>query len=171
MTEDGRDYTDEAVESWERLRKLDLSRFAVGMRVMRLSNLLRAALDQSLDASGFAVLGDYEVLSALRRAGVALLPSEIADRCLLTRAGVTGRLIRLEGQDFIRRERSGSDSRNVHVSLTARGRKATDRALDRIVEQETELLSPLSDAQVEQLSRLLRLITVHEDPAPNPSED
>lgn len=165
MDDDGRDYTDDAMLNWARLRDLDLSRFAVGMRLMRLSNILRSRLDDSLTASGFAVLGDYEVLSALRRAAVPLLPSDIADRCLLTRAGVTGRLIRLEGQGFIRRDRSGADSRNVLVSLTARGRKATDRALDRIIEQEAELLDPLSDDQVTQLAELLRLITIHEDPA------
>ena len=133
MAEKNLDYTDEAVASWSGLRDdVDLSLFAVGMRIMRLSAALRSALDDAIASSGFTVLGDYEVLSVLRRAGEPTLPSDIASRLRMTRAGVTGRLIRLETAGLLRRDRSGDDSRNVLVSLTARGRKATDRAFDEI---------------------------------------
>lgn len=161
----GQDYTDAAVENWRALRTdVDLSRFEVGMRIMRLSTIMRATLDETIAAAGFSVLGDYEVAAMLRRSHNAMLPSDIADRLRLTRAGVTGRLNRLERQKFVRRTKSGDDSRNVFVTLTERGRRATDRAFDARIACEHELFGPLTADELAQLAALLKLIAVHEDP-------
>jgi len=54
---------------------------------MRLASVLEEQLDEELAAAGFAVLGDHDVMSVLRRAGHPLLPGEIADLLRMTRAG------------------------------------------------------------------------------------
>ncbi len=110
------------------------------------------------------MLGDYDVMSVLRRAGRPLLPSDIADLLLMTRAGITGRLKRLESAGFLRRQRSDDDSRNVLVSLTARGRTATDRAFARVVACEDELFGELSAAEVAALGRALGKLGAQLDP-------
>lgn len=159
------DYAEAAAARWHGLRgDIDLSRYLIGMRVMRLAKVLEAKLDEELAAAGFTVLGDYDVMSVLRRAGRPLLPSDIADLLLMTRAGITGRLKRLESAGFLRRQRSDDDSRNVLVSLTARGRTATDRAFARVVACEDELFSELSATEVAALGRALGKLGAQLDP-------
>ena len=114
--------------------------------------------------AGFTVLGDYDVMSVLRRAGRPPLPSEIADLLRMTRAGITGRLKRLESAGFVRRQRSDEDSRNVLVSLTARGRTVIDRAFDRVVACEHELFADLSATDVAVLGRVLGKLGAQHDP-------
>lgn len=160
------DFAEAAADNWSKLRDdVDLSRFVVGMRIMRLSAVLRSTLDEALAASGFAVLGDYEVMATLRRAGGRMLPSDIADDLRMTRAGITGRLDRLERRGFVERERSGDDLRNVVVKITTKGRRATDRAFDQVLACEAEMFASLSDRDVADLARLLRQVAIEHDPA------
>lgn len=163
---DGSDYAAGAAASWQRIHDdLELSRYVVAMRIMRLSNVVQAKLDAELLTAGFAVMGDYDVMSALRRAGQPLLPSDIADLLRMTRAGITGRLKRLEAAGFVERQRSDGDSRNVLVSPTARGRAATDKAFGRVVAAEDDIFGELSSSDVAQLGRILAKLGARHDPA------
>jgi DNA-binding MarR family transcriptional regulator len=160
------DHAADAAANWQRLHgDIDLSRYLVAMRIMRLSSVLQTKLDRELVAAGFTVLGDYDVMSTLRRAGGPLLPSDIADRLRMTRAGITGRLKRLEAAGFVERQRSDNDSRNVLVCLTTRGRTATDRAFDRVVACEDDMFGELSPADVAKLGRILAKLGADHDPA------
>lgn len=160
------DYAVSAAASWQRIHGyIDLSRYLIAMRIMRLSDVLRAKLDTELESAGFTVLGDYDVMSTLRRAGRPLLPSDIADLLRMTRAGITGRLNRLEAAGFVERERSDDDSRNVLVRLTTRGRTATDRGFEQVVACEDEMFGDLSSADAAKLGRLLAKVGARHDPA------
>ena len=160
------DYAAEAAASWQRIHgDVDLSRYLVAMRIMRLSNALQTKLDHELVGAGFTVLGDYDVMSMLRRSGGPLLPSDIADALRMTRAGITGRLKRLEAAGFVERHRSDDDSRNVLVSLTARGRAATDQAFQRVIACEDDMFGALSRADIATLGRLLAKLGAHHDAA------
>ena len=117
------------------------------MRILRIATIMKSDIEARITRLGFTVFGDYEVLSAVRRAPRQLLPSEIAGRLMLTRAGVTGRLDRLEGQGLVERQRSGADARNVLVRLTPKGRRLTDKAMNEIVTCQNELFSGLSDIE------------------------
>lgn len=160
------DYAAAAAAGWRGIHDdLELSRYLIAMRIMRLSNVVQTKLDAELVSVGFAVMGDYDVMSALRRAGRPLLPSDIADLLRMTRAGITGRLKRLETAGFVERHRSDDDSRNVHVSPTARGRAATDRAFARVVACEDEIFAELSSSDVAHLDRILAKLGALHDPA------
>ena len=158
------DYAADAAASWLRIHgDLDLSRYLVAMRIMRLSNIVQDKLDAELVTAGFAVMGDYDVMSALRRAERPLLPSDIADLLRMTRAGITGRLKRLETSGLVERHRSDDDSRNVLVSATARGRAAADRGFARVVACEDEILAELSSSDVAHLGRILAKLGAQHD--------
>lgn len=160
------DYAARAAASWHGIHSdLELSRYMIAMRIMRLSNVVQTSLDEELFGVGFAVMGDYDVMSVLRRAGRPLLPSDIADRLRMTRAGITGRLKRLEAAGYVERHRSDGDSRNVLVSPTARGRVVTDRAFARVVASENEIFGQLSTADVAHLDRILAKLGAQHDPA------
>jgi DNA-binding MarR family transcriptional regulator len=72
------------------------------------------------------------VLAALRRSGrpYTLTSSALARTVMMSRAGMTGRLDRLEEQGLIARAPDADDRRSFRISLTARGRRTVDAAVD-----------------------------------------
>ena len=102
--------------------------------------------------------GDFDVLSALRRAGAPYerSPSEIAEHTMVTSGAVSKRLDRLEGAGLVRRRASDADGRGRVVALTDAGRDVIDRAFAEHVANEERLLSAFSGAQRAALESLLR---------------
>ena len=67
-------------------------------------------------------LAQMDVLSALARTdGENISCSEIAERTLITKGGITGILDRLEARGLVRRFPSSDDRRSVLVRLSAKG--------------------------------------------------
>ena len=67
-------------------------------------------------------LAQMDVLSALARTdGDSISCSEIAERTLITKGGITGILDRLEARALVRRFPSSDDRRSVLVRLSAKG--------------------------------------------------
>jgi MarR family 2-MHQ and catechol resistance regulon transcriptional repressor len=67
-------------------------------------------------------LAQVDVLTVLADAGEASLTcSEIAEKTLITKGGITGILDRLEARGFIKRMPSRDDRRSVLVRLSAKG--------------------------------------------------
>ncbi|KAA5838291.1 MarR family transcriptional regulator [Saccharopolyspora hirsuta] len=133
---------------------LDVSPIDVIGRVRRLN-----ALTNQLDDAAFAEVGlsrmEFEVLSALRRAGGGLRPSQLTRETLSSGAATTKRLARLEGEGLISRTASQRDRREVDVRLTERGRELIDRLFPVQLERERQLLAPLRADEREQLGVLL----------------
>jgi DNA-binding MarR family transcriptional regulator len=71
-------------------------------------------------ATGLA-LADFDVLAQLARAGGELRMTELADRALISRSGMTRRVARLVEEGLVRRADSDSDGRGVVVALTEAG--------------------------------------------------
>src|SRR5712672_4134442 len=67
-------------------------------------------------------LAQMDVLSALARTdGESISCSEIAERTLITKRGITGILDRLEARGLVKRIPSSDDRRSVLVRLSAKG--------------------------------------------------
>ena len=67
-------------------------------------------------------LAQVDVLTALARAhGNSLNCSEIAEKTLITKGGITGILDRLEARGLVKRIHSREDRRSVLIQLTAKG--------------------------------------------------
>lgn len=66
-------------------------------------------------------LADFDVLAQLARAGGKLRMTELADRALISRSGMTRRVANLVGQGLVARAATETDARGVLVSLTDAG--------------------------------------------------
>lgn len=154
------DRVDAIVEQWSRERP-DLPTEAMGIfgRLGRVAILLEAAINATFDRHGLQ-RGEFDVLAALRRSGAPfeLNPSVLAETMMLSRAGMTGRLDRLESAGLVRRIADSADRRSVRVALTPSGRSLVDIVVADHVENEERLLSALAAKDRRELDRLSRLL-------------
>ncbi|MEV4648996.1 MarR family transcriptional regulator [Saccharopolyspora sp. NPDC049357] len=142
-------------DQWrERYPDLDLSPIEVIGRVRRLAALTDQRHDAVLDDLRLSRT-ELEVLSALRRTGGGLRPSQLTKEMLSSGAATTKRLARLEEEGLITRSTSARDRREVDVRLTDRGRQIMDRVFPAQLEREQALLEPLSEAERARLGELL----------------
>ncbi|WP_433043614.1 MarR family winged helix-turn-helix transcriptional regulator [Dactylosporangium sp. CS-033363] len=140
------DDVDRIIAQWQRERPdLDLAAMATLGRLGRLFGLLGRAVDATF-AEHDLQRGEYDVLAALRRAGApyALTPSALADTLMLSRAGMTNRLDRLETAGLIERQANRADRRSLRVALTPPGLALVDAVTTEHVANESRLLSALS---------------------------
>ncbi|HWX38021.1 MAG TPA: MarR family transcriptional regulator [Candidatus Sulfotelmatobacter sp.] len=96
----------------------------------------------------------YALMLALRGLPVALEPSirELAERMQLRHHSVVELVDRLERRQFLRRERSRNDRRQVILHLTNRG----ERILTRLAKQRILELRTAAPALVESLTDVIR---------------
>jgi DNA-binding MarR family transcriptional regulator len=84
------------------------------------ATLLRRLETDLAEATGLA-LADFDVLAQLANAGGVLRMTELADRALISRSGMTRRVTRLVDEGLVRRANTDADRRGVVVSLTNAG--------------------------------------------------
>lgn len=152
------DEVDEMLAQWgEERPDLDSSGMAVVLRIFSLAGTLSERLKSLLATTELAPF-EYDVLSALRRAGrEGATPKTLCRSAQLTSGAMTHRLDRLEDRRLVRRRRDREDRRSVTVVLTARGKKVVDAILGARMRDAAESLSALSNAQRRELARLLSL--------------
>ena len=96
------------------------------------------------------------VLGALLIAGPVLNPSRLKALVMQSPGGLTKTLRRLEESGFVRRQSDPTDRRALLVVLTAKGRRAAERAHAAVDTYYDDLLAGLTTQQREQLTDLLR---------------
>ncbi|HEY8727527.1 MAG TPA: MarR family transcriptional regulator [Gaiellaceae bacterium] len=84
------------------------------------ATLLRRLEVDLAQATGLA-LADFDVLAQLANAGGELRMTELADRALISRSGMTRRVARLVDEGLVRRANVDADRRGVVVALTDAG--------------------------------------------------
>ena len=84
------------------------------------ASLLRR-LDTDLQQATGLALADFDVLAQLAQAHGALRMTELADRALVSRSGMSRRVARLVDEGLLRRDKAGTDGRGVVVALTEAG--------------------------------------------------
>lgn len=107
------------------------------------------------------VRGTFDVLSALRRAGLpfSLTPKQLAESLMLSGAGMTSRLDRLEQLHLVARLPEPNDRRSLKIQLTQKGVKLIDEVIPQIVAAQWQLVSALGDRDTATLVDLLRRLT------------
>ena len=153
-----RDFTDRLLERWSAIQPdLDMRDLHV---TARLSRLGRYVADREEEAFGRFGLnrGEVGVLSSLRIVGPPhrLSPTRLGKGLMLSSAGVTSRLDRLERRGLVTRLPDPDDRRGVIVELTDRGLELVDAAVAANIESDRQLLERLSPAQVDSLVGILR---------------
>jgi DNA-binding MarR family transcriptional regulator len=152
-----REMLDDTLTSWERERpELDLGAMATVLRMGQLMNAALRAIDDVFGPYGITV-GEFDVLAALRRGGdgTVLTPTTLARVAMVSPAGMTNRLNRLEAAGLITRRPDPDDRRGSLVGLTEQGRDIADRAVGDLVAAENEIFAVLGDAEHRRFDRVL----------------
>src|SRR5439155_20446889 len=88
---------------------------------LRAHATLMRRLDTDLEGKTGLALADFDVLAQLAEAHGELRMTELADRALISRSGMSRRVARLVDEGLVRRDRAGADARGVVVTLTDAG--------------------------------------------------
>jgi len=89
--------------------------------MLRAHATLMRRLDTDLERETGLALADFDVLAQLAEAHGELRMTELADRALISRSGMSRRVTRLVDEGLVRRDRAGADARGVVVTLTEAG--------------------------------------------------
>jgi DNA-binding MarR family transcriptional regulator len=125
------DPIDVILEQWRQERPdLDLTPMSVFGRIGVLARVLEARTEKVFARHGLRQ-GEFDVLSALRRSGppYTLIPSELSATLMMSRAGMTNRLDRLESAGLVERTLDPADRRSFRITLTDQGHALIDAAL------------------------------------------
>ena len=163
-----REILDDTMVSWKRERPdLHLDVMGTTLRVNQLMNAALRAADALFAPHGITV-GEFDVLAALRRGGrgTVLTPTALARVAMISPAGMTNRLNRLEAAGLIVRRPDPDDRRGSLVELTAAGYTTADRAIEDLVAAENELFAELSATERQRLDRILDKLIDRVDRAP-----
>jgi DNA-binding MarR family transcriptional regulator len=112
--------------------------------LLRAHATLLRQLETDLESKAGLALADYDVLAQLAGAGGSLRMTELADRALISRSGMTRRVARLVREGLVRRAHADADARGVVVLLT-------DSGLDRLTVAAPVHLRGVSDLFVANL--------------------
>lgn len=137
------------------------------LRALPSWQLSRAAQAGSeLTAAAFAQAGarrhHYAVLLALQEGGPAS-QAALGRRLGIDRKDMAAVVAELERDGCAARRRDPDDRRRNVVTLTEEGERALARLDDGVAAAQEELLSPLTAAEREELTRLLERVAAHHD--------
>jgi DNA-binding MarR family transcriptional regulator len=91
------------------------------LSLLRAHATLMRQLETQLEQQTGLALADYDVLAQLAIADGQLRMTELANRALISRSGMTRRVARLVDEGLVRRADAGADGRGVVVALTDGG--------------------------------------------------
>ncbi|XVV33751.1 MarR family winged helix-turn-helix transcriptional regulator [Streptomyces sp. CA-100214] len=137
------------LRQWEEQRPgVDVSSSEVLARLLRAARLAEELFEERLHRQPGRTItnvGDFDLLQTLRRTapGRAVTPGQLMRHIVVSSAGLSGRLNRLERDGRIIRTVSPDDRRRSLVSLTMQGREELDLRLEGHLAVERELLSVL----------------------------
>jgi DNA-binding MarR family transcriptional regulator len=161
------DLMDGLLARWSAARPdLAITELGVTGRLSRLGQHMADRDDAVFGRFGVA-RGEVGLLSALRVAGPAhrLSPTQLGRGLMLSSAGVTSRLDRLERRGLVARLPDPADRRGIIVELTPEGLELVDDAVAAKTQADRQLLGRLDAADVAALEDLLRkLLSVVEPP-------
>jgi DNA-binding MarR family transcriptional regulator len=155
-----KDAVDEILEQWSEERpELDTASLGVVVRVMALNKSLVREATSALGPLDIELF-EYDVLSALRRQGkpFALPATGLAQETGLSTGAMTNRIDKLEAKGLVCRRSDNADRRSVVVSLTPKGKKLIDKAMQIRLDAADESLQSLSRRERSDLAGLLRKV-------------
>jgi DNA-binding MarR family transcriptional regulator len=155
MTED---LLDRTIGGWRGARPdIDTAALQVTGRLSRIGPHLARRQEAVFERFGLN-RGEVGALSALRVSGPPhqLSPTRLGKGLMLSSAGVTSRIDRLERRGLVRRLPDPDDRRGVIIELTEEGAETVDRAVQAVAVSDRQLLDQLTPEEVATLEQLLR---------------
>lgn len=151
-----RDYIAEIRGQWETIFPgLDTSAVAIMGRIARIAQVVQSRSDSVLAAQG-VTRAEFDVISLLARHGGTLSPTRVSTELIISGAGVTKRLKRLDSAGLVFRVPDPADGRGSLVQLTAEAWGLLRPILESVLEFESRLLADLEPAGKKQLATNLR---------------
>jgi DNA-binding MarR family transcriptional regulator len=153
-----RDLTDRVLTGWrDAIPELEVGALQVTGRLSRIGPLLARRQESVFSRFGLN-RGEVGALSALRIAGPPhrLSPTRLGRGLMLSSAGVTSRIDRLERRGLVRRLADPDDRRGVIVELTDQGREVVDEAVAAVAISDRQLVERLDSQEIAQLEAILR---------------
>jgi DNA-binding MarR family transcriptional regulator len=155
------DEVDAVVAQWSRERP-DVDPASIGIfgRVTRVHLVERTVVRGLHERHGLTPAA-FDVLAILRRSGppYRLTTGELAGSTLLTSAGMTLRIDKMQTEGLVRRVRSPEDRRLAYAELTEKGLATIDAVYEEHIALENEMLAGLSAGEQAQLTHLLRKLS------------
>jgi DNA-binding MarR family transcriptional regulator len=153
-----KDWTDALLDDFAALQpSQDMEPYQVTARLSRIALHVARVQEESFGRYGLN-RGEVGVLAALRFAGPKqqLSPTRLFKGLMLSSAGITSRLDRLEQRGYVKRSRHPDDRRGVLVELTDSGRHVLEMAVNADTARERELMAGLNAAERKALAALLK---------------
>jgi DNA-binding MarR family transcriptional regulator len=149
------------------VERLVADELPVGRTVGAWRSLLQAhatlmrQLETDLEKETGLALADFDVLAQLALAGGELRMTELANRTLISRSGMTRRAARLVDQGLVRRAGADADGRGVVLALTDAGvARLTETAPVHARGIAEYFVSRLDDEELAVLERALDKVTI-----------
>ncbi|MBV7300293.1 MarR family winged helix-turn-helix transcriptional regulator [Enterovibrio paralichthyis] len=150
------DHVDSILAQWkERRPDLDCSPMGVIGRLGRATQLITPRLEKAFKAYDLSNI-EFDILASLRRAGVAVTPTDLYQTLMLSSGAMSTRLDGLVKRGLVERHASETDRRSCLVTLTEKGIAVIDEAVEAHVENERQILKALNEDEQAQLAALLR---------------
>lgn len=152
------DLTDRVLGGWRDARpELEVGPLEVTGRLSRIGPLLARRHESVFSRFGLN-RGEVGALSALRIAGPPhrLSPTRLGRGLMLSSAGMTSRIDRLERRELVRRLPDPDDRRGVIVELTDQGLEVVDAAVAAVTISDRQLLERFDPEEIALLEGLLR---------------
>ena len=150
--------TDRQLGGWTEARPdIEVKSLQVTARLSRIGPLLAKRQDAVFGQFGLS-RGEVGALGALRIAGPPhrLSPTRLGKGLMMSSAGMTSRIDRLERRGFVRRLPDPDDRRGVLIELTDQGRDTVDAAVAALTTSDRQLVERLDPTEFAQLEALLR---------------
>jgi DNA-binding MarR family transcriptional regulator len=129
--------------------------------LLRAHATLVRRLETDLERDTGLALADFDVLAQLAAAGGTLRMTELANRALISRSGMTRRVARLVDQGVVQRASADGDGRGIVVGLTDAGVARLKVAAPIHTQGVSALfVEHLDDQQLAALEETLRSVTV-----------
>ncbi|OLC67799.1 MAG: hypothetical protein AUH69_02815 [Actinobacteria bacterium 13_1_40CM_4_65_12] len=161
-----KDWTDALLDRFGGVRpRQEMEPFEVTARLSRIALHIARSQEEAFGRYGLN-RGEVGVLAALRFAGPKqqLSPTSLFKGLMLSSAGITSRLDRLERRGYVKRSRHPSDRRSVLVELTDAGRQVLEDAVGADITRERELVAGLNAAERRSLTALLKKMLASLEP-------
>ena len=150
--------TDRQLGGWSEARPdIEIKSLQVTARLSRIGPLLAKRQEAVFGQFGLS-RGEVGALGALRIAGppYRLSPTRLGKGLMMSSAGMTSRIDRLERRGFVRRLPDPDDRRGVLIELTDQGRETVDAAVAALTTSDRQLVERLDPSEFAQLEALLR---------------
>jgi DNA-binding MarR family transcriptional regulator len=158
------DFVDDVRRQWAQIfPDVDTAPTAIIGRINRIAQIIQLRSDAVLAAAGLT-RAEFDMLSLLARTGRPMTPTELAARLLISGAGATKRLKKLQGAGLIRRESNPQDGRGAFIHMTAKADELLRPILESVLDFEAGLLSGLPAATARNLARDLRTLLAGLEP-------